>query len=64
MRKLQLWSIFKEITQQIDGWDQETFEKSKDEMTFVKYLPSDSDWNIPQKYIIRINIEKEPIAIE
>ena len=53
--------MFKEILSLIDGWDQDTFEKSKDEMTFVKYLPKNDKWDIKEKYIIKIKITKEDL---
>ena len=64
MRKLQLWSLFREITSSIDGWDEETFQKSKDEMTFVKFLPKSGDWHKEEKYVIKIKITKEELNEE
>lgn len=66
MKKIQLWSIVKEIGSVIDGWDKETFEKEidKPEMTFAKYLPSSGDWHKMDRYIISIRITKKELDEE
>lgn len=63
MRKLQLWSMIKEIASVIDSWDQETLEDEleKNEMTFAKYLPESGKWHKLERYIVRIKITKERI---
>lgn len=65
MRKMQLWSMFKEITSHICDWDEEMFQKSKNSMTFVKYLPMAGQWGKKSdKYLIKIKIDKEEVNEE
>lgn len=63
MRKLQLWSMIKEIASVIDSWDQDRFEKEieKPELTFAKYLPETANWHNMERYVVRIKITKERI---
>lgn len=59
MNKRQLWAVLKEITSVIDGWDDEMYEGSKDNLMFAKYLPRTGDWNNFKKCVIKIIIDTE-----
>ena len=60
IRKLQLWCALREITNVVDSWDQDTFEREMQEenLVFRKYLPGEVAWHDLQHYEIKISINR------